>query len=242
MLQVLNFSGARQINGKASFFRYESCSAGGADESIRVRADGNDLGTFLPGDYVKLPIEAERWEVTPATPTAIGAVRLGLGEVGSARLTGVVSVVDGEKQKVMAGQCFRGSQAKTGATSGPLIQVWNPPGSGKNLLVQAIRIGCSAADAYGITSATSALPSAMPGITNMRRGGMASVAGIYSDNTGAAVTGALQVAGGYVQANSDVFIQFPRQLLIAPGEGVIAYAQGVATTVRINFEWEEWPV
>ena len=106
----MNFTaGGRQIDAKANFFRYESCNANGADESARVKADGNDLGLFLPGDYVQLPIYATRWEVVPVTGTAIGSVRLGTGTVGSSRLTGTVRVVDQSADKTAAGKQFIGS-------------------------------------------------------------------------------------------------------------------------------------
>lgn len=242
MLQTLNFNGPRQINAQATFFRYESGSAGGADESIRVRADGSDLGLFWPGDSVELKDPAKLWEIVPATTSCAGVVRVGMGRVQSARLVGTVRVIDGERDKVAAGLCFRGSQGLTGGPNGPLIQVYNPPLSGRNLFIQAIRIGSSGADAYGITRSTSALPTAAGGVTNMRKAGAASVAQIYTDKTGAVVSGAEQVASGFVSASSEVIIQFPRQLMLAPGEGAIAYIQTPANTIRANFEWEEWPV
>lgn len=94
MMQTLPFVGPRQINGTATFFRYESGSAGGADESIRVRADGADLGVYWPGDSVELPDPRSTWEIMPTTPSAVGVVRLGVGRVQSARLSGSVRVID----------------------------------------------------------------------------------------------------------------------------------------------------
>ncbi|WP_416762727.1 hypothetical protein ACNI65_09990 [Roseateles sp. So40a] len=94
MLQTLNFTSNRLINFKATFFRYESGTAGGADESIRVRADGNDLGVFQTGDAIELPGAASTWEITAINPATTGILRLGMGKVHSARLSGSVRVVD----------------------------------------------------------------------------------------------------------------------------------------------------
>lgn len=94
MFQTLNFNGPRQVNIDATFFRYESGTAGGTDEAVRVRAGGQDLGEFYPGDSVELPISAQTWEITPVNPITSGKVRLGMGRVQSARLSGVVRVVD----------------------------------------------------------------------------------------------------------------------------------------------------
>ncbi|MBY0235267.1 MAG: hypothetical protein K2W93_09815 [Burkholderiaceae bacterium] len=243
MLQTLNFNGPRQANGKASFFRYESGSAGGADESIRVRADGNDLGLFLPGDYVKLPIEASRWEILPTTPTTSGLIRLGLGEVGSARMVGNVRVIDGERDKVAAGVCFRGGAAAAGGTNGPFVQVFNPVASTVNLFIQAVRMGSLNADSYGIGTSGSQLPNlSANATTNLNRSGPASAGQIRTDNTGTVQTGTRQIAAGYVQASSDSTVIFPRPLLIRPGEAAYCYLLGVTNNLRATFEWEEWPV
>lgn len=94
MLQTLNFVGPRIINAKGTFFRYESGTAGGADESVRVRVDGQDLGLFVPGDSVELPGPVGQWEITPVNLTTSGIVRIGLGKVSSSRLSGTVRVVD----------------------------------------------------------------------------------------------------------------------------------------------------
>lgn len=94
MLQSFSFNGARQIDAKASFFRYDSGSSGGGDESLRVRADGNDLGLYLPGDAITLPAPATRWEIVPVIAACAGTVRLGMGSIASARLSGTVRVID----------------------------------------------------------------------------------------------------------------------------------------------------
>lgn len=243
MLQTLNFSGPRLVNAKANFFRYESGSAGGADESIRVRADGNDLGTFLPGDYLKLPVDASRWELTPTTPATAGVVRLGMGEVGSARLVGNVRVIDGERDKVKAGVCFVGNGNTPGVgTNGPFVYVANPAGSGKELFIQAVRLGSSVSDIYGIGCGTSWPVTPTGGITNLSRSGPASVALMTGNASGFGPAGAQQLGGGYIQASSDVVKVFPRPALIRPGECIYAYIGAVNGTIRASFEWEEWPV
>lgn len=142
MLQTFNVpAGGRQINAKASFFRLESVSASGSDESVRVRADGQDLGTYLPGDALRLPIDASNWEVTPVTGTATAIVRLGVGGVDSSRVFGVVSVVDTAKQTTLSGAAFTGlgSTAAVAAQYGTAI-LWNPAGSTRRLVLENLRI------------------------------------------------------------------------------------------------------
>ena len=105
MLQTLPFAaGGRQINAKATFFRYEIGNSAGLDNSIRLRADGNDLGIFWPGDAVELPEPATVWTITPTINSTTGQVRLGVGRVQSARLVGSVYVIDNGAQKVLDGR------------------------------------------------------------------------------------------------------------------------------------------
>lgn len=122
MLQTITFAGARQINAKARFFKYETGNAGGADESLRVRADGSDLGLFLPGDAVELDGYAALWELTPTTAAATGAVKLGAGRVTSSRIAGNVRIIDDSRSLTAAGQQFVGSWGRVaGAGVFPIL-------------------------------------------------------------------------------------------------------------------------
>lgn len=126
MLQTLNFQGPRLVNFKATFFRYESGNAAGADESIRVRADGQDLGVYYPGDAIEIPTPYSTWEITPTTPTTAGIVRLGVGRVQSARLVGKVEVIDGSRLVAMADQSFIATANVTpNAGKFAQCQLWN---------------------------------------------------------------------------------------------------------------------
>lgn len=86
--------GGRIINAKGRYLRIESVSAGGLAEDVRVRADGQDLGTYLPGDALQLPADCSTWEVTPTTASATATVRVGIGSVESSRIFGAVVVID----------------------------------------------------------------------------------------------------------------------------------------------------
>ena len=249
MLQTLNFlAGGRQIDAKANFFRYETCNAFGADESIRVKADGNDLGLFLPGDFVDLPIFATRWEVVPVTLSAIGTVRLGAGKVGSSRLTGNVRVLDGERDKVLSGNCFRGIVSQNGGAIAAAVGIYNGSTT-KNVFVQAVRIGSNTADVHTLfrttTNITSAANMAAAGIgSNLNSAGQVSAVSVCGGNPAAGIgsfTGVAQMAQGYLVASSDSIMLLPRQALLLPGQGLVEILSGAVTNIRTTWEWEEWP-
>lgn len=157
MFQVFQVTaGGRLINAAATFFRYEAAAAEQV-QTIRVRADGQDLGTFEVGDAVELPMQAARWEVVPVSATLTGTVRLGVGRVSSARLAGVVSVVDTAKLTTERGQAFEagGGFAAPAAGQFGTWQLVNPVASGRRVIVETLTVaapGIAAGFLCGITS------------------------------------------------------------------------------------------
>lgn len=101
-------AGGRQISAQASYFRLESVEAFGGNESVKVRADGQDLGEYLPGDSIRLPggMTAAVWEVVPVNPLAKAVARLGVGGVESSRVFGSVKVIDSGHEKTRGGAQF----------------------------------------------------------------------------------------------------------------------------------------
>jgi hypothetical protein len=239
MLQTIEFRGARQADAKASFFRYETCNAGGASQAIRVRADGNDLGLFLPGDYVNLPVFATRWEVIPATATATGTFRLGVGNVGSSRLTGVVSVVDANRDDVLAGKSFTitslfGGTAATFAGVG----VWNPAGSGRVATVSDLDLSVAASSTLTL-GLTNVAPTTLDSGTNNKLlgGAAATVNRGYQEYLSATPAGFTR---NYVWVGvTAVRKTFARPFLIPPGFGLIVINSTAAQSMTVNMELTE---
>ena len=144
MLQTYTFSQAqgatRQIDAKGVFFRYESGSAGGLDDSIRIRADGNDLGLFYPGDDVTLPVPCSRWEIIPVSTGASGVVRVGMGQIKSGRLAGNVRVVDEISMSVVT----TGPTLATGVASNLATTLVSPALNVAGMLLRSVSIGVQA--------------------------------------------------------------------------------------------------
>jgi|GEM_PF-2900777 len=89
-MQTFTFaSTGRQIDGAGNFIRYERETSAAPDASVRVRVDGNDYGTWLPGDFCELPFQFRTVELSPVAG-AVGEFRVGSGRFNSSRflLTG----------------------------------------------------------------------------------------------------------------------------------------------------------
>lgn len=239
MLQTFNVpAGGRIVNAKASFFRYESANAGGADESLRVRADGNDLGTYLPGDAITLPVDAKNWEITPVTPTATSVVRLGVGGIESSRIFGNVRVIDDGRSRTLSDQAFLAYVSQTaGAAVLPVVQLLNPVGSGKLVTVKAIRVSTPTAGNIAIGRYGTAMPAGPYDPQNKRFAGATSNAKLYRD-TPAALPGvvieSMSVGSGLV-----VPLVLQEPVILAAGEGITVGHSTVQTTILATFEFVE---
>lgn len=84
--------GGRVINAAGNFIRYESAGLEGADQRIKIRVDGNDLGEYLPGDAIELPYEGTFWEIVTFQTSA--TLKVGKGRITTVRSTiaGSVSI------------------------------------------------------------------------------------------------------------------------------------------------------
>ena len=156
---------------------------------------------------------------------------------GSRRQPGTVQVVDGERNKVLTGVCFRGVSQVIGNQAA--IELWNPAGSGKNLFVQAIRAGAASADSWGVQTTDLQFATAGSTPSNLDRSGPAAVALMRTGDASTA-TNPRGHGAGYLAASTDVVIMFQRPLLVRPGFGALVYVNSAANTLRATFEWEEW--
>lgn len=248
MLQTFTIDGnGRQIDAKARFFRYESGNAGGADESIRVRTDGQDLGTYLPGDAIKLPVDATRWVITPTSSALIATVRLGTAAVESARLVGTVRVVDEGASKTLAGLQFFAYNRKL-ATAG-VYSIAGILAGARTVVVKRMSVSSSAVGIVQFWSGTGALTSGPNSGTvfNKRvRTGAAALAVTHSGFSAAAVPTGVELPGAasqgffYVPA-ALAFLEYPltTPLVIAPGEFFGVQGPAVNTEVGILVDMEE---
>lgn len=249
MLQTLNFlAGGRQADAKADFFRYESCAANGADESVRVRADGNDLGLFLPGDYCNLPTFATRWEVIPVTATATGTFRLGVGRVGSSRSTGVVRVVDQGAEKTAAGLQFVSSvtrAAAVGVFSMAGIRALTYKSAVKRIQVSSSIAGLVSLYACNGDPTVNPANTAGAGVNKIVRDGPNSSARAIRGDAAAAVPTVGELPGAFalvvvrVAANvpTDIPLTTPLQLNI--NNGLVFVPQTANADVSAFFDWED---
>lgn len=235
---------ARQINAPGRFLRYYSGSAGGADESILVRVGGlsGAGGVILkPGQSLKLPAAVDSWYLSnfANASTITGRVVIGMAVLDDDRVTGEVSVINGEVQRVMGGKCFVGL-ATQAASAGNFShgQLWNPAGSGKNLILTKITPMVSPAAGIAVQRHNAALTTLIGNGYNKLLGNAVSTAELRSQ-LNAAQIGTNFANFGLGTATDSKEVPFSEPIVIPPGFGVIVVPGVVNIAVWPNYQWTE---
>lgn len=232
---------------------YLSGSAGGLDQTITIRSGNTGSMTLLkPGQSFRLA-DADKSVDTfyignyANAATIIGTLLIGDGDFQDNRVSGSVEVIDGGKNRSLAGNVFMVGAA-VGAAIGncAAVQLWNPVGSGKNLIVEKVSVsingGTNAIADFGKT--TAALPNAGFGIVNKNFGSAAaSVASAKQQNAVAA----LPMAGGqimysvFLTAGYSAILPLNEPIIVSPGSGLCSQCEDTAVshTLTGSFEWFE---
>jgi len=116
MLQSFNFSGAStNIAATGSYFLYAECTTArlGINDRVMLMIDGNTAGIRRPGDWIRLPFDAKRWQLIPVDPACAGVVDIGTGHAGTSRTVGQVEIVDGGVQRALSGAEYFGIASPT---------------------------------------------------------------------------------------------------------------------------------
>lgn len=246
MLQTFTIpSLGRQIDAKASFFRYESGSAGGLDESLRVYADGQDLGTYLPGDAVRLPVPASRWNITPVNPALVSTVRLGIATVETARLVGNVRVIDSGADKTEALAQFLNSTrvAAQAAAVGLSVLV----AGARRVAIKRVQIAAGSTEAvfFGYGSGAPGTVLSSVSANNKRVGGPGSSATVYSATSVVSTPTPLELPGYifggrvYAQAYVTLELALTTPIILQPGQCFLVNGAVINREICGNFDFEE---
>lgn len=222
MLQTFNVpAGGRIINAKARFFRFESAGFDTTDQTLRLRADGQDLGVYLPGDSITLPIDAKTWEVAPASATQTSVVRLGIGTVQTARLLGVVQVVDTNKARTIAANGFAHAGSR-GASAGVFARcgIVNPTGNTKRAIVERLSYSTGgAATTFGIGFVPQAsLAGIGAGVNSKLSGGAVSSCLGQADSSASFQA---NMTGLYARSGTQGEIALATPIVVLPGFGLV---------------------
>ena len=231
---------------------FDFVSSGSAFDVIQVLPEFQQGNVSLKlGQGFDAGKVVNRWFVkNPGTTAINGTVVLSTAGFRNFRISGDVNVLDGGKSRTLAGSaftCLTNLAAAAPAGNYPRLQLWNPAGSGKRLVVESLSLVVPTGGGYSTSTNvvwmnTMALTSAptQPQSKNPAVG--VAVAQIQSDTPNTIASFASDVLYQLDANSSSVFPFVPKEpLIVPPGWGLTCGGPTAATNLAIGFEWYEEP-
>ncbi|MDT7522035.1 hypothetical protein RAE21_06365 [Rhodoferax sp. TBRC 17198] len=195
------------------------------------RMSGAEASYFLRDTpYTAITIESAKAQTV--------RIAFGSGEAGTRRTAGVVQVVDGGRARTIAGAAFISTISQTSSASNfAHVQLWNPSGSGKNLILKSLfsTVAVSGVSNYRATNAPMAV--LVSNGVSKRIGGGVSAAELRRDSLASGLATPI-LAGFFIQASAPVTYKLDEPLVIPPGQGLVNVS-GVNGDAQSTFEWFE---
>lgn len=167
---------------------------------------------------------------------------VGSGDAGTRRISSTVAVIDGGRARVNAGVAYAAGIDVTGvAAKQSCVQLWNPAGSGKRLVLGQLAVISSSASAVACYPSNAPLSFlAVPPVVNKLLGGAVGAAQARIDQLAAAPVytyGVAQTLGSQLQ--SSAFWKPTEPMVVLPGMGMNVVLNAANVNLSAGFEWFE---
>jgi hypothetical protein len=241
--------GAFTVHAAGRYIKYVAGSNGGGDASLIVTpgAQGGNRITLKPGQAYRVADDKgtpDSWTLqnSAGSATIIGTVVVGDGRIDDTTIAGTVAVVDAGLTRTLINSAFLGTGFATAVASQySHVMLWNPAGSGKNLILESF----NATSPNAAFIATLVFQNATLGtlqastIASKLASGAPGVAQIYKQQQVGIPAGVQMVSVGGAQ-NAVVPYTFKEPLVIPPGYGVVSAFVNVQNAGnQTGFEWFE---
>jgi hypothetical protein len=158
------------------------------------------------------------------------------------QVTGTVQVINGELSRVANNEAFSGPAAVT-ASAGQYAdsQLWNPPASGKNLVVTRMSVfSVTAAGVVHISSNAAALTTLNQYGKSKKIGGAAGVGQLRYASSVAAIAVNPRLQSVALDAAFKILdLPLSEPLLVPPGSGIVVEHSAVANHLNATYQWYE---
>lgn len=239
LAQSLGVSAHWMIGIAGDFFRLSACDW---PVTVRLYQGGREVGAMVgmqAGDFVR-DVHFDQVRVENGGTAQAVTVQIAGGGVGSDRVIGEVSVIDGGKARTKAGLAFMGAVLQTPvAGQYSCCQIKNPAGSGRRIVLEQVdatmtgAAGLVGVGQWGADMATLVAVGAAKMIGSgassmqLRREAVAALPGL----------GAMMVGG---TASGEAFQRkLSEPIVISPGGNIAVWSSVVNVRLDVGFEWYE---
>lgn len=228
-----------QIAG--DFFRIEAAEWPVTVEIMNAGRVVGRMANVRAGDFVR-DIAFDQVRILNGATAQAVTVQIAGGGVGSDRVVGEVSVIEGGVQRTKAGQAFWASK-NVFAVAGQYshCQLWNPVGSNKRAVVTELAFDASVANTLVSISSSTAPIAVIGNVAASKLLGSGAVAAceLRMENNAA------MLGTGMVGLTAEVptrIQKFSEPIVLMPGSGVMVVGAVVNVAVRGNFQFFEEPL
>jgi hypothetical protein len=236
-------NGGQAVDIAGSFFKYKAGIG-----AIKIQTDRGGSVTLLPGQGVR-NAQFTRLQIVDASGLPNSGILIAGNEEfiddrisGSVAITaGTLSVVDDGKSRTLSGSAFIATIGQSAAAGTyATLQLWNPAGSGKNLIVESINANFDVDNLFNASDSVAAISVQTGNPSPKKLGGAASVAWQCNAAPGAGPAGA-RYHSDYMSAKKPLQIVYKEPLVIPPGHGFVLSGAVVATitTMYADIEFYE---
>lgn len=196
--------------------------------------------TLKPGQGYRFAEQVTRWVVyNKGTVPLTGSLMIGTGDFFDQRISGTVDVIDGGKARTLGNQAFMGTSYQGAvAAQYPHVQLWNPAGSAKRIIVEAFAAASATVGGWQLRSAVAALTTLGAAPASKNIGGAAGV-GQVRTAANVAAQGVDIMMQGYLQASTLYEKKLNEPIVLAPGTGINVMANALNVDMTANFEFFE---
>lgn len=207
--------------------------------SLRGQRVADGIAGGEAGTWAMPPNGFDRIDVTSPTAQTV-TIFTADGTSGVDRVVGEVAVIDGGTERAIAGTAFTGYGSQPAvAAQYSHVQLWNPAGSGRVLVVTQIKAHVSAAGtAVYLCDHNAALGTAQPNPASKSFGVGAPVS-LCKSTTNAAVLGTPIDAMALGVANDTKVFPLSHAIIVTPGRGIMVVTNVVNLNLTASFEFDE---
>lgn len=239
LAQALSANQSWPVGIAGDFVRVEACEW---PITLALYRDNREIGRMSnvrAGDFVR-DVAFDRVTVINGATAQSVTVQIAGGGVGSDRVVGEVSVIEGGVNRTKSGIAMWGSaQSQPVAGNYSHVQLWNPVGSGRRVVVTELAYDIGAQGVVSFRAHNAALTNLGNPVGAKLLGVAAGVAQVRTVE--AAVQLGTQISG-LVGDQITRIQKFSEPLVLPEGWGVMAVAGVVNTACRGNFQFFEEPL
>lgn len=240
---TLSAGGSMPLLVEGGYFKIYSCTG-----VLSVSIDGgSSIGPINTGQGMKT--EFKRLTIVDQSGAAnVGKIIVASNEFVDGRISGSVTVIDSNRDIVIAGQAMSASVNLAASVANlNIIELWNPAGSAKILDVDKVTATIQSPGAAGqlwvqesdtqmatfVAASTSMYLTGANGVSQARYTQAAAVPGVLGSVFGTLV---------FPIANTATFYgEFKRPILVPPNRGLLVYLTVVNIALQAQFQFVERP-